>query len=54
MRIQLTEHSCVLKEIGVSKRPIEVAIFKKHFEPITLECAISTLNTLSKKILNPF
>ena len=54
MKIQLTEPSCVLKEIGMSKRPTEVAIFKKHFEPITLECATSTLNTLSIKFLNSF
>ena len=54
MRIQLTEHSCVLKEIGMGKRPTEVALFKKLFEPITLECATSTLNTLSIEFLNSF
>ena len=54
IRIQLTELSCVLKEIGMSKRPTEFALFKKHFKPITLECATSTLNTLSIKFLNSF
>ena len=38
----------------MSKSPTEVAIFKKHFEPITLECATSTLNTLSIKFFNSF
>ena len=51
MRIQLTEKSSVVKEIRMSKRPTEVAIFKKNFKPITLECATSTLNTLSIKFL---
>ena len=55
MTIQLTEQSCVLKEIRMSKRPTEVAILKKNFfEPISLECATSTLNTLSMKVLKPF
>ena len=54
MKIQLTEQFCVLKEIGMSKIPTEVAILKKHFEPITHEWAKSTLNTLSIKIFNPF
>ena len=54
MKIQMKEQSCVLKEIGMNEKPTEVAIFKKHFEPTTLECATSTLNTLSKQILNLF
>ena len=54
MKIQLREYSCVLKEIGMIKRPTEVALFKKLFEPITLECATSTLNTLSIEFLNFF
>ena len=54
MRIQLREHSCVLKEIGMSKIPTENALFKKFFEPITLECATSTLNTLCLEFLKSF
>ena len=54
MKIQLTEQSYVLKQIEMSKRPTEFAIWKKHFEPITLECATSTLNTLYMKFLNTF
>ena len=52
MKIQLTEQSCILKEIGMSEIAQEVAILKKHFEPITLECAKSTLNKLSVKFSN--
>ena len=54
MKIQLTEQSCVLKEIRMSKIRTEVAILKKHSEPITLECAKSTLNILSINFTNPF
>ena len=54
MKVQLRENSCVLKEIGMIKRPTEVALFKKPFEPITLECATSTLNTLSIEFLKYF
>ena len=53
-RIQLREHSCVLKEIGMSKIPTENALFKKFSEPITLECATSTLNTLCLEFLKSF
>ena len=53
-KIQLTEQSCVLKEIGMSKRPTFVAVFKKRSEPLILECATSTLNTLSIKFIFPF
>ena len=49
MKIQLTEQSCVLKDIRMSKIRTEVAILKKHSEPKTFECATSTLNTLSIK-----
>ena len=54
INIQLTEQSCVLKETGMCKRQTQIAIMKKHFEPITVECATSTLNTLSIKFLNLF
>ena len=54
MNKQLTEQSCVLGKNGMSKRPREVATLKKHFEPITLECATSTLNTLYINFLNTF
>ena len=54
IKIQLTEQSCVLKETGMCKRQTEIAMLKKHFEPITVECATSTFNTLSIKFLNPF
>ena len=54
MILQLTEQSCVLKEIRMSKIRTEVAILKKHSEPKTFECATSNLNTLSIKFLNPF
>ena len=54
MKTQMIEQSGVLEEIRMSKRPTEFAIFKKHFEPITLECATSTLNTLSIKFLGAF
>ena len=54
MEIKLTEQSCVLKKIEMSKIPTEVAILKKHFEPVTHECAKSTLNKLSIKILDIF
>ena len=54
MRIQWAERFGVIKEIRMTRRPTKVAIFKKHFEPITLECATSTLNTLSKKIFKSF
>ena len=54
MKLQLTEQSCVLKKIRMSKTPTGVAILKKHFEPITLECAKSTLNILSINFSNLF
>ena len=40
------------KKIGKRKRPRDFGILKRHFEPITVECATYNLNTLSVKIKN--
>ena len=54
MKLSFTEQICNLEQIKTIKRPIDIGVLKKHFEPITLECATHTLNTSSVKSLKPF
>ena len=54
MKLSFTEQICNLKQIGTRKRPIDIGVLRKQFEPITLECATHTLNTSSVKSFKPF
>ena len=51
-KIALVELLLVVTWIGMTKRPTEIRIFRKHFGAMALECSTNTLNRLFLKFQN--